>query len=239
MERKAYTVSIPSAGHVKETDYAGMASGRDTDKWQAKASLRSEANSSTPPMSRSSLCSLSAGSFTRPRIGAPHPFYRGHGGCEGRRVGARRGRVHRYREGGSHFFYIPGKRTYYRHRPVPWEGAFNRGRIAEDAKVIPRTSHVRGAPSRLTSSLYHQDGSFHIPVDHAVGDAAEDRGCESTFSVGTHNDQVRFRLLGLFHDILDRVSCRKDDLRLDTLFIAQFFNCFPMFLGSFLERGSR
>jgi flavin reductase (DIM6/NTAB) family NADH-FMN oxidoreductase RutF len=34
-ERKAFTVSIPSAGYVKETDYAGIASGRDTDKWQA------------------------------------------------------------------------------------------------------------------------------------------------------------------------------------------------------------
>jgi len=35
MERKAFTVNIPSARHVKETDYAGIASGRDTDKWQA------------------------------------------------------------------------------------------------------------------------------------------------------------------------------------------------------------
>ncbi len=35
MERKAFTVSIPSAGHVNETDYAGIASGRNTDKWQA------------------------------------------------------------------------------------------------------------------------------------------------------------------------------------------------------------
>lgn len=35
MERKAFTVNIPSSRHVKETDYAGIASGRDTDKWQA------------------------------------------------------------------------------------------------------------------------------------------------------------------------------------------------------------
>lgn len=35
VERKAFTVNIPSSRHVKETDYAGIASGRDTDKWQA------------------------------------------------------------------------------------------------------------------------------------------------------------------------------------------------------------
>jgi flavin reductase (DIM6/NTAB) family NADH-FMN oxidoreductase RutF len=35
IERNAFTVNIPSAGHVKETDYAGIASGRDADKWQA------------------------------------------------------------------------------------------------------------------------------------------------------------------------------------------------------------
>ncbi len=35
MERKAFTVSIPSTKHVKETDYVGIASGRDEDKWQA------------------------------------------------------------------------------------------------------------------------------------------------------------------------------------------------------------
>jgi flavin reductase (DIM6/NTAB) family NADH-FMN oxidoreductase RutF len=34
VERKAFTVNIPSSRHVKETDYAGIASGRDTDKWQ-------------------------------------------------------------------------------------------------------------------------------------------------------------------------------------------------------------
>jgi len=34
-ERKAFTVSIPSARHAKETDYVGIVSGRDTDKWQA------------------------------------------------------------------------------------------------------------------------------------------------------------------------------------------------------------
>jgi flavin reductase (DIM6/NTAB) family NADH-FMN oxidoreductase RutF len=33
VERKAFTVNIPSAGHVKEVDYVGIASGRDTDKW--------------------------------------------------------------------------------------------------------------------------------------------------------------------------------------------------------------
>jgi flavin reductase (DIM6/NTAB) family NADH-FMN oxidoreductase RutF len=35
VERKAFTVNIPSAAHVGETDYAGIVSGRDTDKWQA------------------------------------------------------------------------------------------------------------------------------------------------------------------------------------------------------------
>ena len=32
---QAYTVSIPSARHVKETDYVGIASGRDVDKFAA------------------------------------------------------------------------------------------------------------------------------------------------------------------------------------------------------------
>ncbi len=35
VERKAFTIHIPPAGMVSETDYAGIASGRDTDKWQA------------------------------------------------------------------------------------------------------------------------------------------------------------------------------------------------------------
>jgi flavin reductase (DIM6/NTAB) family NADH-FMN oxidoreductase RutF len=33
MARKAYTISIPSEGYVKETDWIGIASGRDTDKF--------------------------------------------------------------------------------------------------------------------------------------------------------------------------------------------------------------
>jgi flavin reductase (DIM6/NTAB) family NADH-FMN oxidoreductase RutF len=32
--QKAFTVNIPSAIHAKEADYVGIASGRDTDKWQ-------------------------------------------------------------------------------------------------------------------------------------------------------------------------------------------------------------
>ncbi len=35
MERKAFTVSIPSEAYVKEADYFGIASGRDTDKFAA------------------------------------------------------------------------------------------------------------------------------------------------------------------------------------------------------------
>jgi len=35
MERKAFTVSIPSEAHVKEADYFGIASGRDLDKFAA------------------------------------------------------------------------------------------------------------------------------------------------------------------------------------------------------------
>ena len=35
MEQKAFTVNVPSAHHVRETDYAGIASGRDKDKWRA------------------------------------------------------------------------------------------------------------------------------------------------------------------------------------------------------------
>jgi flavin reductase (DIM6/NTAB) family NADH-FMN oxidoreductase RutF len=35
MERKAYTVSIPGDKHLKEADYIGIASGRDTDKLKA------------------------------------------------------------------------------------------------------------------------------------------------------------------------------------------------------------
>jgi len=35
VQRQAYTVSLPSASHVRETDYFGIASGRDTDKFAA------------------------------------------------------------------------------------------------------------------------------------------------------------------------------------------------------------
>lgn len=35
MERRAFTVSVPSEGHVKEADYFGLISGRDTDKFSA------------------------------------------------------------------------------------------------------------------------------------------------------------------------------------------------------------
>jgi len=35
MERKAFTVSIPSEAYVKEADYFGIASGRDADKFAA------------------------------------------------------------------------------------------------------------------------------------------------------------------------------------------------------------
>ena len=33
MQKKAYTVNIPSVKHVEESDYIGIASGRDTDKF--------------------------------------------------------------------------------------------------------------------------------------------------------------------------------------------------------------
>jgi flavin reductase (DIM6/NTAB) family NADH-FMN oxidoreductase RutF len=33
MERKAFTVNVPSASHAKVTDYAGLVSGRDVDKF--------------------------------------------------------------------------------------------------------------------------------------------------------------------------------------------------------------
>ena len=35
LERRAFTVSVPSQAHVKETDYFGLTSGRDTDKFAA------------------------------------------------------------------------------------------------------------------------------------------------------------------------------------------------------------
>lgn len=35
VDRKAFTVSVPSVEYIKETDYVGIASGRDGDKWQA------------------------------------------------------------------------------------------------------------------------------------------------------------------------------------------------------------
>ena len=35
IERKAFTVSVPSQGHVKEADYFGLVSGRETDKFAA------------------------------------------------------------------------------------------------------------------------------------------------------------------------------------------------------------
>ncbi len=33
VERKAFTINIPSENHVKEADYFGMVSGRDEDKF--------------------------------------------------------------------------------------------------------------------------------------------------------------------------------------------------------------
>jgi flavin reductase (DIM6/NTAB) family NADH-FMN oxidoreductase RutF len=35
MERRAFTINIPSDSHVREADYCGMASGSDTDKFDA------------------------------------------------------------------------------------------------------------------------------------------------------------------------------------------------------------
>ncbi len=35
MERRAFTVSVPSESHVREVDYFGIASGRDVDKFAA------------------------------------------------------------------------------------------------------------------------------------------------------------------------------------------------------------
>jgi len=35
MERKAFTISFPSEAYVKETDYFGLVSGRDSDKFSA------------------------------------------------------------------------------------------------------------------------------------------------------------------------------------------------------------
>ena len=35
LERKAFTISIPSEAHVREADYFGLVSGRDTDKFAA------------------------------------------------------------------------------------------------------------------------------------------------------------------------------------------------------------
>lgn len=34
MEKKAFTISVPSARHAAEADFFGIASGRDTDKWK-------------------------------------------------------------------------------------------------------------------------------------------------------------------------------------------------------------
>ena len=37
MRRRAYTVSVPGEGHWREADYTGVASGRDTDKFEDTA----------------------------------------------------------------------------------------------------------------------------------------------------------------------------------------------------------
>jgi len=44
MDRKAFTVSVPSETHAKETDYFGMVSGKDVDKFAATGltALKSE-----------------------------------------------------------------------------------------------------------------------------------------------------------------------------------------------------
>jgi flavin reductase (DIM6/NTAB) family NADH-FMN oxidoreductase RutF len=44
LNRKAFTISIPSEGHAKEADYFGLVSGRNTDKFSASklAAVRSK-----------------------------------------------------------------------------------------------------------------------------------------------------------------------------------------------------
>ena len=112
VERKAFTVSIPSAAHVNETDYVGIASGRDTDKWQA-AGLTPERSElvDAPYVAEFPLVlecrllhTLEIGLHTRfigeiVDVKADESVLGEDGAIDIERV--------------DPFFYIPGKRTYY------------------------------------------------------------------------------------------------------------------------------
>ena len=50
LKRKAFTISFPSEDYVKEADFFGIASGRDSDKFQA--------TNLTPSKKRHSRCAL-------------------------------------------------------------------------------------------------------------------------------------------------------------------------------------
>jgi flavin reductase (DIM6/NTAB) family NADH-FMN oxidoreductase RutF len=116
VERKAFTVSIPSASHGKETDYAGIASGRDTDKWQATG-LTPERSAlvDAPYVAEFPLVfecrllhTLELGLHTRfigeiKDVKAEDSVLGKDGSIDIERV--------------DPFFYVPGKRTYYRIGP--------------------------------------------------------------------------------------------------------------------------
>jgi flavin reductase (DIM6/NTAB) family NADH-FMN oxidoreductase RutF len=115
-ERKAFTVSIPSAGHVQETDYVGIASGRDTDKWQATGLTPERSEFVDAPyvaefplvLECRLLHTLELGLHTRfvgeiIDVKAEESVLGEDGSMDIERV--------------DPFFYVPGKRTYYRIGP--------------------------------------------------------------------------------------------------------------------------
>ena len=116
VERKAFTVNIPSAGHVKETDYAGIASGRDADKWQSTGLTPERSELVDAPyvaefplvLECRLLHTLELGLHTRfigeiVDVKAEESALGKDGSIDIERV--------------DPFFYVPGKRTYYRIGP--------------------------------------------------------------------------------------------------------------------------
>ncbi len=113
VERKAFTVNIPSAGYVKETDYAGMASGRDTDKWQATGLTPERSEFVDAPYVAEFPLVLECRLLHTLELGL-HTRFIGeivNVKAEGSVLGKDRSLdIERM----DPFFYIPGKRTYYR-----------------------------------------------------------------------------------------------------------------------------
>jgi flavin reductase (DIM6/NTAB) family NADH-FMN oxidoreductase RutF len=116
VERKAFTVNIPSAKYVKETDYAGITSGRDVDKWQATGLTPEKSDLVDAPYVAEFPLVLECRLFQTLELGL-HTHFIG----EIVDVKAEESVLGEDRsidiEKVDAFFYVPGKRCYYRIGP--------------------------------------------------------------------------------------------------------------------------